>query len=92
MKRAFESLRPGRSYWALVGIVLFFFLPEIVAALWGEEIKRYFIHLAANEPDFLLRKVYIALESLGEVSWFNVIFGVVLVIWFFYERGKNPED
>jgi len=91
-KRLLDSLRPRTSWLSLIGIVVFFFLPEIVAYFWGDRIERYFIHLAASETDEKLRKIYEMMEDFGEVSYLNVVLGLVFVGWFFYERGKSPED
>jgi len=88
-KRLYEALKPSRSYWALVGIVLFFLLPEIVAIFWGDKIKLFFARLAMASDDLYLQKIYHLLEDFGEVSYINIFLGVIFIIWFFYERSRS---
>jgi len=88
-KKIVDSLRPGRSWWALVGIVLFFVLPEIAAFFYGDEIKGYFHYLSQKEPDRFLAKSFEMFESFGDFSWINLLIGLGFVGWFFYERYKK---
>ena len=88
-QKLIDALRPGRSYWAFIGIVLFFIIPEIAALLWGDRIKAYFHLLSQEAPDAFLAKTYQALEGLGEFSWLNFLLGVGLVVWFFYEKYSH---
>lgn len=82
-----DKLRPGRSWWALLGIVVFFFLPEIAAYFYGAEIKHFFALKASSAGSFLQAKLYGQLESLGENSFLNITVGVLFTIWFFKSRG-----
>ena len=69
--------------------MVFFILPEIVAALWGERIQHYFVHLAAEEVDMRVKKIYEMMEDFGKVSYLNLALGLIFTIWFFYERKKR---
>lgn len=86
LKKLKKQLQPGRSWWALVGIIVFFFLPEFIAYIWGDEIVKYFTILEHNSTDFLHRFLYKQLKSLGENSLFNLSLGLLFLIWFFKAR------
>ena len=86
------KLQPGRSWWALVGIVFFFFIPEIVAFFWGNEISSYFALKEQNSIDKLHKFLYHQLISLGENSIFNTLLGVVFTVWFFKARGEDKNQ
>jgi len=83
-----NQLKPGKSYLALVGIIVFFFIPEIIAFFYGEEIRAFF---QAKEDSALgvTKLLYKELKSLGENSFFNIALGFVFVIWFFKERKSR---
>jgi hypothetical protein len=85
-QKILEALRPGTSWWALVGIVVFFILPEVAAVWFGDEIKAYFHLLSQEASDPFLAKAYKQMESLGEFSWLNFLLGVGFVGWFLAER------
>jgi len=82
-----KQLQPGRSWWALVGIIVFFFLPEVAAYFYGDAIKHFFALKASSSESFLQAKLYKQLESLGENSLFNILLGILFTIWFF--RGRK---
>ena len=84
------KLKPGKSWWALVGIVLFFFLPEIAAFFWGDEISKYFSIKEQTSVDSMHKFLYHQLQSLGENSIFNIVLGVIFTIWFF--KGRKEEE
>ncbi len=88
LKRLKDQLKPGRSYFALAGIVLFFFLPEIAAFLYGDAIKAFFQAKEASSVGFY-KTLYNQLESLGEVSYLNIALGVAFSVWFFKEKFKK---
>lgn len=40
-KKALISMKPEKSVWGFLGIVLFLIVPEIIAFIWGAEITAY---------------------------------------------------
>ncbi len=84
-----KKLQPGKSWWALMGIIFFFFLPEIAAYFYGDEIKHFFALKAGSADSYLKVKLYTELETLGENSLFNILLGVLFTIWFFKARKKG---
>ena len=83
-----KQIAPGKSWWALVGIFVFFFLPEIVAFFWGDEIYKYFQIKEANAIEPMQKFLYRQLESLGKNSLINITIGILFTIWFFKRRKK----
>lgn len=81
-----HKLQPGKSWWALVGIVIFFFLPEIAAFFYGNEITHYFEAKALSTNSYLKMKLFEELKSLGENSYFNIALGIIFTVWFFKAR------
>ena len=85
-----EKLKPTTSWWALVGIIFFFFVPEIIAYIWGVEIKHFFLELQKSTDDNLQKTLYKKLaELLSENSLINILIGFGFVWWFFHERKKD---
>jgi len=83
-----KQLRPKRSWWSLIGIAVFFFVPEIIAFFWGDRIINYSNFMQKHTDDYMMQKMYEMLKMFGENSMFNIILGFVFVVWFFYERRK----
>ena len=81
-----KKLHPGHTWWAFTGIIVFFFLPEIIAYYWGDEIIKYFALKEQNSADFIHKFLYKHLKSLGENSLFNIGLGFVFVFWFFSSK------
>jgi len=83
------KLQPGRSWWALFGIIVFFFVPEVAAFFWGDEISKYFSLKEQNSIDSMHKFLYHQLISLGENSIINILLGVIFVIWFFRLKKED---
>ena len=83
-----NRLKPGKSWWALFGIIFFFFVPEVVAFIWGDEIKNYFAIKEQNSFDSIHKLLYHNLKSLGENSILNITIGKAFVVWFFKEKKE----
>ena len=86
VKEAFKSMKPEKSIWGILGVIVFFILPEIIAYFWGAEITQYAkagLPLAAS---FVEAKSYELLIMLFEdgMSWFNLLFGLALLVWLFF--------
>ena len=90
LQKSVQSLKPDRSVWGVLGVVFFFFVPEIVGFIWGEEITGWAHAQTLSEPTEIGRKVYWVLEKLFEDggSWINLSIGVLLLVWLFWDREK----
>lgn len=84
-KESLSKIKPKKTFWSLLGVALFFIVPEVVALIWGTDIKAWTqSHLA--EPLTLDQEYrYKAIEMLfTEPSYLNLILGIVLFVWAFY--------
>ncbi len=89
-QKSAQSLKPNRSVWGVLGILLFFIAPEIVGFIWGEEITVWAHAQILSEPTEVGRKFYWVVEKLFEdgESWINLTIGVLLLVWLFHEDKK----
>lgn len=85
-KKAVKSLKPDKTIWGFLGVVLFFIVPEIIAFVWGIEITAYakeHLALASSTPETYYYEGLIMLFEEGG-SWINLGIGVALLVWLFY--------
>lgn len=85
-KKALMSLKPEKSVWGFLGIVLFLIVPEIIAFIWGIEITAFAKAQLLLSPSLLEKQYYDVLVMLFEEggSWLNLAIGAALLIWFFF--------
>lgn len=81
-----KQLKPKTSWGSLIGIFIFFFLPEIIAFFWGDDIVKYSNFMQRHTDDYMMQKMYGYLKIFGENSLLNIAIGLGLTGWFFYER------
>jgi hypothetical protein len=85
-QKKLQKMKPSRSIWGVLGVVVVFFVPEIMSYFWSNEINHYFANLAQTMPS---EKMASLLEFLGkelfngEVSWINIGLGVLFLVWLF---------
>jgi len=84
-QKALKSQKPKKSVWGVLGIVLFFFVPELVTYIWQDELIRWAHLHSVTEPLEMQRWLYVQLEDMFKsgVSWFNILFGSLLLLWLF---------
>ena len=84
-KEALHSLKPQKSVWGVLGVVLFFILPEIVAFIDGERITAYAQSMLAQshgaEATYYQALVFL-FEDGG--SYVNLAIGFALLVWLFF--------
>ncbi len=92
LQKSAQSLKPNRSIWGALGVLLLFIVPEIAGFIWGEEITDWVHAQTLSEPTEVGRHLYWLLEKLFEDggSWVNLSIGVLLLVWLFWD-GKKPE-
>ncbi len=90
LKQAIDTLRPKRTLWGLLGVVLFFFLPELITYIWQPELIAWTHHHAITEPLAMPRMLYGELETMfaDGVSWLNIGMGVLLLVWMWKRPNK----
>jgi len=85
---AVNKIRPEWSFWGIISIALFFFVPEIITAIWQEPLIHWAHLHAITEPVEVVRKMYSMLEEMFRdgVSWVNIGLGVLFLWWGFSTR------
>ncbi|QOR61404.1 hypothetical protein IMZ28_08105 [Sulfurovum indicum] len=83
LKKAVDSIRPKRTLWGVVGIILFFFVPELITYIWQPELTAWAHTHSITEPLAMQRMLYAQLEKMfaDGVSWLNIGIGVVFLFW-----------
>lgn len=86
VKQAFLSMKPEKSFWGILGVFFFFIFPEIIAFFWSADITSYAQAHLLVASSFVETKSYEVLISLFEdgMSWFNLTFGMILLVWLFF--------
>lgn len=85
-KKALSAMKPEKSVWGFLGIVLFLIVPEIIAFVYGVEITVYAKNALESSPIWFEKYYFDFLIMLFEEggSWFNLAIGAALLIWFFF--------
>lgn len=81
-----QQMKPSRSIWGFLGVLLFFFVPEVMSYFWSNEINLYITNLAHAMPNKELATLlkWLGKELFtGEISWLNIGLGVVFLVWLF---------
>ena len=93
LRKSAQSLKPDRTVWGVLGILLFFILPEIIAFIWGTEITKWAHAHTLTEPTEMGRRMYWLLEKIFEDggSWINLGIGLALLGWMAWGRSEESE-
>ena len=84
-KQSLQQLKPNKTFWGILGVAIFFIVPEIVAFIWGDQITAYAQHQLSMPLTLDKEYQYKLLEMMfGEGSWFNLLFGIGLLVWAFF--------
>ncbi|SFV55316.1 hypothetical protein MNB_SV-8-318 [hydrothermal vent metagenome] len=83
LKEAVARIKPKRNFWGIAGVILFFFVPELVTYIWQDELVSWCHLHSLTEPLEMQRWLYTKLEEMfrNGVSWLNISIGVLLLIW-----------
>lgn len=85
-QEALKSMKPEKSVWGFLGIVLFLIVPEIIAFIYGVEITAYAKEALTHNPATLEKYYFDFLVMMfGEGgSWVNLAIAAALLVWFFF--------
>ena len=85
-KQAVKSLKPDKTIWGFLGVVIVFIVPEVIAFIWGVEITAYAQEQLMQAPSTIASYYYEGLVMFFEsgVSWINLAIGFALLVWLFY--------
>ncbi len=81
-----KEMKPKKTIWGFLAIVLFFFLPELLNVLYYQEINAWFWEFFnANYPPALADKMVWLMGKVfdGELSFLNIGLGVGLLWWMY---------
>jgi hypothetical protein len=94
LRKSAASLKPNQSIWGVLGVILFFILPEIIGFVWGGEIAEWAHHQMVIEPTAMVRWMYWLLEKIFEEggSWVNLGIGIVLLGWLAWDFYKSDSS
>jgi len=87
-----QEMKPKRSILGVLGVVLFFFVPEIMSRFYSVEINHWISELAQKTPSQEIATLLEwSSEKLfnGEVSWINIGVGVAFLFWMFWDNIKS---
>ncbi|MBU1667942.1 hypothetical protein KKC13_05945 [bacterium] len=81
-----QQMKPSRSILGVLGVILVFFVPEIMSYFYSVEINHWVVELAqtasseniGNLLEWSTQKLFT-----GEVSWINIGLGVAFMVWLF---------
>lgn len=85
-KQALISMKPQKSIWGFLGVILFFILPEIVAFFYASDITA-FASAQLLQPNTIEMEYYYKLLIMtfeDGVSLLNLIIGFALLVWLFF--------
>jgi CDP-diglyceride synthetase len=84
-QQSLQSIKPKKTIWGFLGVVLFFFVPEIVGIFWGDEIVSYTHSMAITEPSTIGRWLYEMIENSykGGISYLNITLGFLFLYWMY---------
>jgi len=81
-----QKMKPKKTIWGFLGIVLFFFLPEFLNYFYHNEINAWIVEYAKTAPNQSLGNslIWLSKKSFdGELSYLNITLGFVFLYWLF---------
>ena len=83
LKEAVSRIKPKKNFWGIAGVILFFFLPELITYIWQAELMDWAHLHSLTEPLEMQRWMYGQLEEMfaSGVSWVNLTIGSLLLWW-----------
>ncbi len=83
LKEAVSKIKPKKSIWGIGGIILFFFIPELLTYIWQDELINWAHTHSITEPIAMQRWLYAEMETMfsSGVSWLNITLGSALLVW-----------
>ena len=82
-KEAVTRIKPKKNFWGITGILLFFFVPELVVYIWQNELISWSHLHSITEPIASQRWLFGKLEEMfaSGVSWVNLTLGSLFLWW-----------
>ncbi len=85
LKKTILDMKPKKSIWGFLGVLLFFIAPEIVAFIYGGDITNFCEAKLKCDLPYSEQYLYENIEMLlGEGNWINLTLGFIFLIWLFF--------
>ena len=80
-----QDMKPKKTIWGVLGVVLFFFVPEIINVLYYQEINQWVAQTAhLYSPKLADKLIWVMKEVFnGEISFLNLGLGVGFLWWLY---------
>jgi len=81
-----KELKPKKTVWGFLGVVLLFFVPEVINFLYASEIKSWMVEVAPlyYSPEWSERIIWVTEKSFdGELSFLNIGLGFIFLWWLY---------
>ena len=80
-----QEMKPKKSIWGFLMVILIFFVPELLSYLWSSEINAWVGEFVKESPIAIGDSLIWTMKKLfnGEVSWLNLGLGFAFFYWMF---------
>jgi len=81
-----QEMKPKKNIWGFLGVILFFFVPELVNILYYQEINTWVAKSAHlySSPELADKLIWVMQESFnGELSFINLGIGFGFLWWLY---------
>jgi len=87
-----QEMKPKKSIWGILGVILFFFVPEYLNVMYHQEINAWIAEYAKSYPIEAMREMMVTLSSKvfdGKISFLNIGLGIAFLVWIFWDDIKR---
>jgi len=85
LKQVLNDLKPKKTIWGFISVVLLFIIPEIISFVYGDDIKKFCHQQLLTNPPYLESYMYENISDIfGEGSYINLTIGILFLIWLFF--------
>ena len=81
-----KKMKPKKSILGFLGVMLFFFVPEILNDFYSKEVNEWIYNYALTIPSQKMQDslIWLAKYSFdGEISYLNITLGLAFLFWLF---------
>jgi len=81
-----QALKPKKSIWGFLGVLLFFFVPEAVNIFYFQEINAWIVEFAhlSYPPELADKVIWVGKKAFdGELSFINLGLGFLFLWWLY---------
>lgn len=90
-----QEMKPKRNIWGVLGVILFFFVPEYLNFYYSKQMNAWVVNMLNNYSDENTKETLAWITSKvfdGEISFFNIAMGIALLVWIFWEDIKRMKE